>query len=29
VIGDVRGQGLVTVDALDGEIIHLLWQQCL
>ena len=23
-----NGQGLVTVDALDGEIFHLLWQQC-
>lgn len=22
------GQGLVTVDAVDGEIFHLVWQQC-
>ena len=22
------GQGLVTVDALDGEIFHLVWRQC-
>jgi hypothetical protein len=22
------GEGLVTVDALDGEIFHLVWQQC-
>jgi hypothetical protein len=22
------GQGAITVDAIDGEVIHLVWQQC-